>query len=115
MNPVLEATRAKRDKTQGKLDELLAKPTAEARALTDDEAAKFTERSAQITELDAQIKELEAERDEIKAEVLFRMGEAATAKFAAGEFELVRQARHRGAYEVKASDYSVLMQRKVKK
>lgn len=59
MNPVLEATRAKRDKTQGKLDELLAKPTAEARALTDDEAAKFTERSAQITELDAQIKELE--------------------------------------------------------
>lgn len=60
-SPVLEATRTQRAKQQNKLDELLKTPTAEARALTDEEAAKFTERAAKIAALDKQINELEVE------------------------------------------------------
>jgi hypothetical protein len=61
----------------------------------------------------AQIKELEAEQDTIKAEILHRMGEAAVARFADGDIELVRAPRHRSSYTVKACDYTVLTQRKV--
>ena len=59
-NPVLTAARAKRAQHQTKLEAILVAPTAEDRALNDDETAAFTERSAKIDALDAQIKALEA-------------------------------------------------------
>ena len=69
MSPVLEASRAKRDKKQTKLDELLAAPTAEARALTADEAAKFEELAADIDGIDKSIRALEKdEKRRTKAE-----------------------------------------------
>lgn len=60
-NPVLEATRAKRDKSQTKLDDLLKAPTTEKRELTDDEAATFEKLSLSIAESDKRIKALAKE------------------------------------------------------
>ena len=81
-NPVLDATRAKRDKSQTKLDELLKAPTAETRALTDEEAAKFERLSLAIAEDDKRIKRLAKEEK--------RQEKAAAATLSAAEVKPVK-------------------------
>lgn len=64
--------------------------------------------------LGTQMEAFKKEREELKARILHRMGDAAVGRFPDGDVELVRQVRHRAAYEVKATDYTVLIQKKVK-
>lgn len=61
VNPVLQAARDKRGKTQDKLDALLLVPTEESRALTDDETSQFEVLGAKLSKLDKQIVELDAD------------------------------------------------------
>lgn len=65
-NAVLDATRQKREKVAKKLDDLLSTPKEEARALTDDEAAKFDSLAEEVGKLDKQIRGLE--KEEARAE-----------------------------------------------
>ena len=82
-NPVLAATRAKRDEAQAKLEALLAAPTTEARALTDDEQASFEKLAAKIEKLDRQIETQEAH---IKREAKAAAASVAPAQVPVGEF-----------------------------
>jgi HK97 family phage major capsid protein len=66
VNAVLDATRTRRDKTQGKLDELLAKPQDEQRELDATEGEEFTKLITKRSKLDEQIRALEAEEARVE-------------------------------------------------